>query len=47
MTLVFLNRKIEHLNNKIKIEFDHNVNIFRDYTKIQKQNKSNWLNLIK
>ena len=36
ITFIFLNRKIKRLNNKIKIEFDYNVDIFCDYTKIEK-----------
>ena len=41
ITLVSLNRKIECLNNKIKIELEYNVDIFRDYIKIKKQNELN------
>ena len=41
LTLIFLCRKIKRLNNEIKIRLDRNVNIIRDYTKIEKQSESN------
>ena len=36
ITFIILNRKIKRLNNKVKIEFDYNVDIFRDYMRIEK-----------